>query len=162
MNNMMILLFVIPTYIVWRHYAAYKAKMVLAKKLDEYLGDDNQPELLKKIVYRMYEDSMNPFLAFQIAFSRAGSEAKRLEEDKLVSKLWKRELENLPKEDMDKFYQLVSAGIIVNFKVAPITHIGMIVLNSLKAIRNVNYSNVKSIPSAEKELAGTYLERLSI
>lgn len=159
-NTMYLILILVPAYIVWRHYAAYKVKLRVAEELDAYLGNEEQPELLKKIAFRMYEDSMNPFLAIQVSLWESSKQTKKGNSD-LPASVWKRELNQLSEEQKADFEHLIKSCIVINIKVSPLTHLFMMAVGLLKTVTSPKL-DLKEMPLSEKELAGTYLSRFSI
>ncbi|EGR1129849.1 hypothetical protein EDL57_17810 [Vibrio cholerae] len=170
-NIHLLVLFVVPAYVIWRHYAAYKSKMQLAERVDAYLGDNANPEILKGIVFKMYQRSMRPFLAFDVMSTMLTTKRDITSTDGLS---WKNVVESLEQCKKEEFYKILIGLVFVNVRLAPISHalVGIcgVIKQMLKALREDKAAkcepckercNEEPLDIRQKEFAGLIVSKLA-
>jgi len=107
---------VIPSYWLWRSFAAINARGLLAGEVDSYLGNEENPEELKLLVYYAFKDSMKNFLVFEILYFFL------FNSQKTTVKTFSVLQEQFGKEKFDETIQIVGKLVVTNIKLSPVSY----------------------------------------
>jgi hypothetical protein len=136
MNNLLIIFVIlVPLYVYWRFSAALKAKVIVAKKVDDYLESENRPEILKRLVFCLYEDSLKPFIVLQIFFYALF--LQKNENDLNLKTQLDSSVNSLPEDNKKEFLELVDSILLVNVRLAPFSYLFVTILLTLYAFIKV-------------------------
>lgn len=114
-------------YIIWRFNSATKSRVKASAALDDYLGGEH-PEHCKKLLYALYEDTLDPFMSLRVLFCSIKPRGRK---ERAARKAVHNELTELNKglndypEERDLFVKMVMKVISINIVLAPITYFVM-------------------------------------